>query len=722
MTSVSTRFSLLCGVALAILATQGPALAQEPTQLEQISVQGGGIEDDSGIGPVDGIVAKKTRTGSKSVTDVKEIPQSVSVVGREQIDDQSPRKADEALRYTAGVNASTFGTDADTDWVFIRGFQADQTGVFLDGLSLYQNSFGTFLIDPFFLERIEVIKGPGSALYGGANPGGFINYVSKRPTSERLRYAETGINNFGNGYLGFDIGDRIDESGTLSYRLTGKVSGGGWETDEAKDFRGTIAPSVTWQPDAATSLTILASYQHIDLTHTSTGFLPYEGTVVDLPGFGRIPRDFFYGDPDFDTYDRQQAMIGYEFSHTFDNDWTVRQNLRYAHVSLEEDALYGNGWDLSDPSRPLLNRYRFAHDTTVGVFTVDNQLEGIISTGALEHSLLLGFDYRNYGIDQTQGSGSASPINPFDPIYGDVPGPVSNYLDQDLRLSQIGFYAQDQIRFGDGWIVTLNGRYDFVSTDLEDRLTPANSVKGDDGEFTGRAALAYNFANGLTPYISYSTSFNPTTSVDGNGDLLRPETGKQWEVGVKYAPDFMDALFTAAYFDMKRQNVAGLDDSTPPRPAAIGEVEARGVELSAQANVTDNLKLIGALTYIDMEVTKATGGSFDLTPVGSTPIQVPDLTASLWLDYTFHSGRLEGLSLAAGVRHVGESWADRENTLKVPSATLFDAAIRYSQDNWSVALNVANLFDKKYVASCQGLGSCGYGAGRTITLKASTTW
>jgi len=175
--------------------------------------------------------------------------------------------------------------------------------------------------------------------------------VSKRPTGERLRYVETGINNFGNAYLGLDIGDQVGSDGAVSYRVTGKLSGGGWETDYSDDFRGTIAPSLTWMRDEDTSITFLGSYQHIDLTHTSTGFLPYEGTVVDAPGFGRIPHDLFYGEPDFDSYNRNQAMIGYEFEHTFDNDWTVRQNLRYARLSLKEDGLYGSGIDFTDPTK-----------------------------------------------------------------------------------------------------------------------------------------------------------------------------------------------------------------------------------------------------------------------------------------------------------------------------------------------------------------------------------
>nr|WP_150130211.1 TonB-dependent siderophore receptor [Sinorhizobium sp. RAC02] len=724
------RLALACGTATIALLAPFAAIAQDaskPTVLQEIRVEG--ADSNTGVEPVRGVVAKSTRTGSKTATALNEIPQSVTVVVRQQIDDQSPQKIDEALRYVAGVNPSTYGTDSDTDWLFIRGFQADQTGMFLDGLSLFQTGFGTFLVDPFFLERIEVIKGPSSALYGGASPGGFVNFVSKRPTDEPLRYVETGINSFGNGYLGLDFGDKLGDNDAVNYRLTGKISGGGWETDKSDDFRGTIAPSITWKPDEDTSLTILSSYQNVDLTHTSTGFLPYEGTVVDRDGVGRIPRDLFYGDESRDVYERQQAMIGYEFEHTFDNNWTVRQNLRYASVSLKEDALYANGWSSTDPTK--LARYRFAHDTDVGIFTVDNQLEGEFATGPLDHTLLLGLDYRHYSLDHTQAVGFRTDdgldLDPLNPVYGgvDIPGLNNPYLDQDLKRDQLGIYAQDQIKFGDGWIATLNARYDYVSTDLDDRIPPippitkSNSADSEEGEFTWRAALAYEFANGLTPYASYSTSYNPTTTTDPDDGLLPSETGKQWEIGVKYEPGFMDALITAAYFDITRENVANTEwDGKVTQAYAVGEVTSRGFETAIQANIASGWKAIGSLTYLDMEITD----DHNKALIGKTPIQVPDLTTSLWLNYSFQDGTLEGLSVAAGVRHVGKSWADDANTFRVPAATLVDAAISFKKDNWAVALNASNLFDKDYVASCKGANACAYGAGRTFMLKASTSW
>lgn len=702
------------GLALAMLQ---PAFAQQAdeTALTPVVVEGGQAEGGGGVGKVEGVVARTSRTGSKTPTAIRDIPQSVSVVGREQMEMQAPQKIDEALRYVPGVNPSTYGTDSDTDWLFLRGFQADQSGVFLDGLSFYQTGFGTFLMDPFFLERIEVVKGPSSALYGGGNPGGFVNYVSKRP-GERHRHVETGVNSFGNGYLAADIGDAVDD--VLSYRVNGKLSGGGWETDHARDLRGALAPSFKWQPDEATSLTVLASLSRTDLDHTSSGFLPYYGTVKPSQDGYFIPRDLFYGEKDVEQYDRTQAMIGYEFSHSFDNDWTVRQNLRYGRVSLDEDGMYGSGdWLTGSFAGTSLPRFRFAHETAVDTFTVDNQLEGNIQTGGLDHTLLFGLDYRYYRIDETQYFGGGTGIDIFNPVYGAAQAAAPLWSDYRTTLNQVGLYAQDQIRFGGGWIATLNGRYDFVSTDHDDRRR-AVVTEGDDGAFSGRAGLAYAFANGMTPYVSYSTSFSPTTATDGAGSLLKPETARQWEAGVKYAPDWFDGLLTASVFDLTKQNVAAPDPNNVLLTAAIGEVKVRGVELGAQANLVNGLKIIGGLAYLDAEVTKTTSSA----AAGTTPVQIPDLTASLWLDYTVESGNLEGLGGGVGVRYVGESFADGANRLVVPGAAVVDAALRYNRDNWSVSLNVANLFDKDYVASCQGITSCGYGAGRTFTLKAHVNW
>ena len=706
---------LLGGTAALVLLSATNTRAQDANasiQLDPIVIEGAN-SDGSATGPVDGYVAKRSATGSKTNTPIADIPQAVSVVGRQQMDDQGSQKIDEALRYTSGVFAQPFGVDNDTNWIYIRGFDATQKGTYLDGLQNFSFGFGGFFIDSFGIERIDVLKGPAAVLYGGSNPGGIVNYISKRPTGERLRYVETGINSYGNGYLGFDIGDKASD--VVDYRINGKISGGNNYTDFSKDFLGVISPSITWKPDDATKFTILANYTHLDLTHDGGSFLPYYGTVVDAP-FGKIDRKANFTEPSIDDYNREQASIGYELEHTFDNGWTVRQNLRYGYSGVREHNLYPFGYDAFS-AQPIdgnydLSRINFMHDTTVNSFVVDNQLEGQVTTGQIEHTLLFGAEYKFFDIDQIQATGASTPISAVDPVYGVPQGPMfAPYIDQVVKRHQVGFYAQDQLRFGDGWLVTLNGRYDYVTTDAKG--TP--EYDGHDGQASGRAGIAYEFDNGITPYASVATFFSPEIGVDSNLAFLKPETGQQYEVGVKYQPSSFDGLITASLFDLTKQNVL-----TGPFGAQfqVGEVNSRGFEIEAQANITEAWRLTAAFTALDLKVKE----DADEALIGKQPYLIPEVQASLFTQYTFLDGALEGLALGGGVRYVGSSYADQLNTLKVPDVALVDLKLGYKKNNWGVDLNVTNLFDKDYVSGCQGVYVCSYGEGRKALLKAHLTW
>ncbi|WP_416208118.1 TonB-dependent siderophore receptor [Chelativorans sp. M5D2P16] len=692
------------GLSNGVLAQQ---VDSDATRLERIEVEG-----ETATGPVGGYIAGRTATGAKTDTPLSEIPQSVSVIGREEMDDLGADKADEALRYAAGVFAQPFGYDSDTNWIFIRGFQATQTGVYQDGLPLYSYGFGGFFIDSFTLERIEVLRGASSVLYGGSNPGGLVNYVSKRPTGERRRSAETWINDAGKASLGFDLQDRVSD--TLDARLVGLVRGGDGYTDFEEGFRGVVSPSFTWTPDDATSLTVLGNFTYMDEVHGGGGFLPYVGTVVDAP-FGRISREANFAEPDIDTYLRRQASLGYEFEHTFDSGWTVRQNARAGYADLHEVAPYPYGYAGFSPTPAgpdnLLERINFEHRTKTTTFLLDNQLEGTVQTGPLQHRLLLGADYKYFRMDQVQASSTATPISATDPIYGTPqPAPVP-YIDQEVTQRQVGFYVQDQIRFGGGWITTFNGRYDYVATKSEG----TSDFDTSDGAWSGRLGLAYQFANGVTPYASVSTFFNPLLETTATGELFEPEEGYQYEVGLKYEPTWMDGIFTVALFDLTRQNVV-----TGPFLAEtqIGEVNSRGVEFEAKANLTENWRARAAVTLLDVETTS----DEDAGLIGKTPTAVPEQQAALALDYTFNEGPLDGFTLGGGVRYVGSSWADDQNTLKVPSSTVFDARIGYERGNFGADLYVTNLFDEVYVASCQEALSCAYGEGRSIKFKLHATW
>lgn len=728
MKSSVARASLWAGVAAISLGAAWSAQAQDAngsqssTTLAPIVLEGQGAE--SGTGPVKGYVAKKSTSGSKTDTPLNEIPQAVSVIGAEEMSDRGiVNKIDEALRYTPGVDAAPFGTDPDTDWVYIRGFDATQTGLYMDGMQLYGYGFGAFQIDPFMLERVEVLKGPASVLYGGGNAGGIVNEIRKRPTDEPYYYTEIGITSDANAFTGFDISDKLGSSGTISYRLTGKVAGGEGYSDYQNDFRGFIMPQITVSPDEGTKINVWGMMSSLDQRHTGNGFFPYEGTVVNAP-FGKIDRDAFLGEPGIDNGWYAQQMIGYDAEHEFDNDWKISSAARYGHLKKYENAPYAYGYvnttDPTDPGYYQINRLGFTGRSEVNTFSIDNHLEGKIDTGPLEHSVLLGLDYKYYQLDNVQASTGDTSIDPVDPVYGAAQPENLVYSNQLITQQQVGIYAQDQVRFGDGWLVTLNGRYDYVHTDTDNRPTAYSatsySYAYDEGKASGRIGLAYEFDNGITPYASAGTFFNPTVAVSATPNN-KPEEGEQYEIGVKYDPTFIDGTFTASLFHLNRRNVVTTDPATF-LAEQIGEVESRGIELEGKVNINSNWKVLGSFSYTDMETKEDIRGDY----IGKKPWLIPATTASLWLDYSVTDGALEGLSLGAGVRYQGESYADRLNLYKVPDATVFDAAVRYTKNDWTASLNVGNVFDKEYVKGCQGVSTCGYGDARTLTFKLSKVW
>ncbi|RFC63507.1 TonB-dependent siderophore receptor [Fulvimarina endophytica] len=706
----------------------GAAFAQGTIQLDQVVVEAdaqsapassgpvspAGETSARGVanpGPVDGYVAENATAGSKLATPIKEIPQVVTVTGREELDDLGVLQVDEALRYSPGVFASPFGADSDTDWGFIRGFQTTQTGFFLDGLPLFQYAFASIIIDPFILDRVEVLNGPGSALYGAASAGGIVNLSSKRADGERIRYMETGITDEPKGYVGFDLGDRFSLASPWSYRLTGRVLGGDDDVDYADQFRGVIMPQLHYEGED-TRADLYAIYQRDDSKHTN-GFLPYAGTVVDAP-YGRVPNDLFVSEPGPDDLKANQTLLGYEIEHDVNDVLTLRSNGRYANIQREEYQIYP--FDLDQTDR-VLSRGAFGHDTEADLVTLDNQAILTFGTGVFDHRLLVGAEYRYYGVDQVQASNFATipDLDPINPVYGKpLPALFAPYLDETVDLNSLGLYAQDQIRFGRA-ILTLNGRYDSLWTDRDDRTSFGNDYDNHEDAFSGRAALGYEIADGLVPYISASSFFEPQIGTNTLGNPVGAQDGEQYEAGVKWAPTGLDAVFTAAVFDLTRRNtlqsrfVGGAFINE-----ARGQVNSQGIELDARVGLADGLDLVANFTTYDIEIEKDANPLF----VGNRPFVVPETFASAFLNYRVESGMLEGVELGGGVRYVGKSYADNLNEFEVPDVTLVDARIAYEKEDWGVSLNVNNLFDEDYVSSCQETTACYYGEGRRGLLKA----
>jgi iron complex outermembrane receptor protein len=674
---------------------------------------------ESPRGPVQGYVAHRSSSGTKTNTPIMETPQSVSVIGADQIRDQKAMKLDEALRYTAGVRAGTFGADTRNDWWLIRGFKSDDIGLFLDGMQLFYTAYASWRLPPSNMERIEVLRGPSAVLYGGSSPSGIVNVISKTPPTEPIRYIETGVNNFGNAYVGFDVGGPVatqPQDGKLFYRVTGEVRNGDTQVNFTPDNNYSIAPSFTWKPDADTTFTVLASASKTDTR--GINFLPYQGTVTNAP-FGKIPTSFFSGDPSVDKFTREQEMLGYQFERNLTDDLTFRQNARFAHIDLTYRGYVGSGW--ADVNTGTLARYNWYAKDTANQADLDNQLEYRFNTGPVKHTMLFGVDLKGYQIDDYQAFGfGVSSINVLNPSYGaaEVPLPTSPFRNFLITQKQAGTYLQDQMKLGNFTLV-LSGRNDWVETTQAARDTGAMVGQRDDSKFSGRAGLIYNFDNGIAPYVSYATSYNPIIGLNATNQLFLPETGQQAEIGVKVEPKGFDGYFTAALFDLKRQNVpSAATGAIVTLQNQTGEVTSRGIELEAVANATKELKLIGAFTAYHIFNSK----DIDPTVIGLVPTNTPSTLISGWADYTFKDGPLVGFGFGGGVRYVGSSWADAANTLEVPSVVLGDLALHYEWQNWRTALNVINLTDKIYVASCASAGSCFYGDRRRVTASVSYKW
>lgn len=715
MKRVTRLGSMLAATALAGSITafhHSVALAQEngAITLAPIVVQGSTNEDPKA--PIKGYVAKSSTTATKTGTPILETQQSISVITANEIKAQGAENLSQALGFTPGVVAQPYGADPRFDSPRIRGFDGRQSQ-FLNGLKMMRTA-GAPALDIYGMERVEVLRGPASVMYGQANPGGMINMISKRPTFER--FGEIGVQGGSYDTYGtfFDFGGPLAENSDFAYRLTGVGRKAGEQTDFIDNKRYFIAPALTWKPNEDTSLTILTSLQH-DTPSSPSGLPPQ--LTLNAGGGKRLGRDFFVGDKSFDDSDRILANIGYEFEHRFNEVWTFRQNARYSDFDWQYQAL-GMATSGLAPDGHTIRRTATFQDERLKTFNIDNNLQGEFSTGGIDHKVLMGLDYRYFDNNVTTEFWEATPIDAFNPVYG---GPIklgkqTLYAAVDSDLTQIGVYIQDELAY-ENWRATFGLRQDWASTG-----GGSTNAKGltrpldkDDEKLTGRAGLSYVFDNGLAPYISYATSFEPVP-VPASGQLLEPTTGEQFELGIKYQPEGWNGFFSAAVFDLRQKNVLTTTVvNGNPVASQIGEVQVKGLELEGVASLVQGLDLHAAYTYMDAKIVE---GAND----GNRADNTPEHAASLWLDYTFQEGTaLEGFGIGGGVRYIGQRYGDTANTYDLDAVALVDASLHYQKDGIKASLNLTNLADKEYASSCSSFG-CYYGDGRKVMGKVSFGW
>jgi len=658
-------------------------------------------------GEADGI-DRRASVGSKAEADLVEVPQSISVLNRERLDAQKAASIPQALRYTAGMQVETYGVDPRFDQYLIRGFDSGANGVFRDGLNLPTRGFTGFTLEPYGLESLEVLRGPSSVLYGQAEVGGLVNAVSKRPPATRLGELELSYGSHDRKQIAADIGGPLDERGEWRYRVTALGREAKGAVDYTSDNRQYFAPALSWQPDADTSLTLLAYLQNDNVPPNF--YLPAVGTQKPGP-FGRIPSSRFTGEPGLDHFKTEQRSLGYVFEKNLGAAWKLHQSLRFATEKVDYHSLYMTA--LRDDGRTI-DRSNFAVRQKARVFSADQNVAWSKRLGTLENSVVAGLDYSRAVQEGRNYSAAAPALDVIAPVYGQEVGAPDLYEDKRSTLRQTGVYVQDQLKVDGRYLLTAGLRRDHSGIHNEDYFN-ATRDKQQDNATTGRLGLTWLGPNGLAPYLGYATSFRPVPGQSADGRNFVPEVGKQLELGAKWAPLNRAALLTAALFDLRKRNVLTADPDNLGIGAQIqrGAVRVRGLELEAQAELDKYWKVNASFTGLDAQITRSNDGS-----EGNRPALVPRVNLAGWAERKFDSGWRAG----AGVRRVGASFGDDANTFENAGVTLVDAMLGYRFGHWDLALNVSNLGDKIYLGNCASDGTCNYAARRQAQLTASYAW
>ncbi|MEZ8696456.1 TonB-dependent siderophore receptor [Vibrio lentus] len=661
-------------------------------------------------------------TATKSALEPEETPQGITVIDEEQLEQRGVKSLNQALRYAPGVVTEQKGASVTMyDTFSIRGFSNNQS--YYDGLVL------PFLtgwnlqpqIDPIAIQQVEVFKGPTSVLYGSMPPGGMVNMIAKAPQED------------GSTKVGVSTGSRnlmeasIDTSGQLgdsdfSYRLVALARKQDSQVDNAEEERYVIAPSLDWQVSDRTLINFNLYYQN-DPSMGTNSAMPLEVLKASDPSVSM-------GDKNWSTFEREVLMLGYKINHQINDNWTFLQNARYTDASLYQENTYHTATNFN-PATGSLIRNAYSTDEDSQSFVIDNQVSGRVEISGLEHNLLFGVDYLKLTGDSLYKEFTANAG-----FYGfDAYNPNNDLLDKsqlqenyreshDITTEQLGLYFQDQVRY-DALVLLAGGRYDmFKASDDKNSSYPTYDGKeeADHNQFSYRVGALYELDNGISPFVSYATSFEPAAGTDINGNSLKPQLGEQVELGIKYLSSDMSQQVTASYFHITKKDSIAADPSDPTYRSKIqlGEVRSQGVEVEGRWFVTEDWDVNASYTYVDMEVTEDANPDLE----GTTPIYVPTHAANLWSNYYVYGGALAGTRWSAGARYMGEMEMDATNTQgKVPSYTVVDLSLGYdlgeASDTLSGAtanLMVNNLFNEEYY-TCYDQSNCWFGAEQSVELS-----
>lgn len=712
---------LSCGATAALLAS-GASFAQESTdeerRMETVQVLG----------------QTNTFGATKSEIPIFETPRSLTIISEEEFLERGALSLSNTLSYTAGVTGEAFGFATRGDFTSIRGLDAPE---YQDNLQVLFGFYNNARADIYTLEQVEVLKGPASVLYGQAAPGGILSTISKVAGAENLdNEIVLTAGSFDRYQAGVDLGLDLSGNGTWTARLVGLVRDSGTQVDFVDDNAIVLAPSITYENNRA-RVTALLNYTDRE-SDTSAQFLPLAATAcgtgdvtISEPNVcagqsgQEVDVSTYVGDPNFNRYDTQATTFSlfgtYQINEVLNFEGTARYRDNEAEYDQTWISFLGDGNPRILPDGTAIGRSWNSAPAGSTQFAFDARLRAKFTTGPIRHELLGGVNYQDVETFENRAFLYAQPtsFNIFNPVYDGSEIPDAAQFDavrgrSETETVATDFYVTDQMSIGD-LIVNAGVRFSSVeSEDLE------NDQSDEEVPITLGALYKTDF--GLNPYISYAESFRATVGTDVvTGGPLKPRKGEQIEVGLKYQLPDDRSYITVAYFDLEEDNLVDFVAGGQTQPGL--RIETQGFEIEALLNFGD--------FAVDFDFRSLDAEDVDADGVGTTRPSLPENAGSIWASWEPSGGQLSGFRFGAGARYASENesngtaflaandFAPTPNRVVTDGYTVLDALIGYSFDQVDVTLNVRNLTDEDFYATCLSRGDCFPGETRTITARAA---
>lgn len=667
------------------------------------------------------VFAERSSAATKTDALLVEIPQSISVITAEQFTERGSLNFQDVFRYSAGVDTERSGLEVRSDFFSARGFALKQ---YLDGLNTTPDFVYGSRMEVFTLERAEVLRGPSAVLYGAGSSGGLLNAVSKRPDFDFGAELGVQVGNFDRRQLQADVTGPLGES--VAGRLVGVARNGELLSPGQPDDKYVVMPSLTWRAGDRTEITLIGLYQKEDMG-TQT-YVPLSKTLHADGDDPAIPHDLFIGEPGFNHIDTDRYSTTLLLEHDFNDLVSFSSSSRYINQTVDYAEVYGfPPWE--DAERTVIGREFYVLDGDYYIYNTDNNVQLDFETGDFSHRVLFGIDYTLFEHERQEGfscrgftggtcfaGGSPPGLDVYDPVYG-LPFDYGFTNAYDFESTQLGFYVQDQISWRDRVSMILGARRDRATSER------TGLEKFENDATTFKIGIIAEVADGVSPYLSYSESFTPLFGGDFFGNPFKPQEARQYEGGIKWQPR-ADSLLTVSYYDIRESNFLQRDPDNIQNRIQSGEIGAKGYEIEAIVNFDNGFGVTANYSYTDAEVLEGTTSH----PAGDRVEGIPDHLASLWINKAFFVSEDLSWRIGAGVRQTGDEIDFGQNVL-TPTRTLVDAMARVDFEDWRFSLNVNNVADKEFYASCGGNpfdygfdGTCSPGQTRVIIGTVTKTF